>query len=63
VSSTIDQAALTTATMGLRSSVRTEIPGQRPEVWQRLEQLMTIVSKPHCEPEMTLTRMQGIGGC
>ena len=49
--------------MGLRSSVRTEIPGERPEVSHRLKQLMTIVSKLHREPEMTLTRMQGIGGC
>lgn len=53
--------ALTKATMGLRSVVRTE--RCRPEVSQRLKRASTIILKLTREPTMQLANMQDIGGC
>jgi putative GTP pyrophosphokinase len=55
------QYALTKATMGLRSMVRTE--GCQVEVSQRLKRLRTILDKLVREPTMQLSTMQDIGGC
>ena len=55
------QYALTKATIGLRSMVRTE--GCQVEVSQRLKRLRTILDKLVREPTMQLNRMQDIGGC
>ncbi|MGH7777369.1 MAG: RelA/SpoT domain-containing protein [Candidatus Dormibacterales bacterium] len=55
------QYALTKATMGLRSMVRTE--GCRVEVSQRLKRISTILDKLRREPTMALANMQDIGGC
>jgi hypothetical protein len=52
---------LTTATMGLRSAVRTE--RCEVEVSQRLKRVPTIVDKLVREPTMQLASMQDIGGC
>lgn len=52
---------LTKATMGLRSSVKTE--GCRIEVSQRLKRVPTILDKLVREPTLALANMQDIGGC
>ena len=55
------QYALTKATVGLRSMVRSE--GCVVEVSQRLKRMKTIVDKLRREPKMRLAAMQDIGGC
>jgi putative GTP pyrophosphokinase len=55
------QYALTKATMGLRSVVKTE--GFEVEVSQRLKRWATIIDKLLREPTMQLSTMQDIGGC
>jgi putative GTP pyrophosphokinase len=55
------QYALTKATMGLRSMVRTE--GCKVEVSQRLKRFPTILDKLVREPTMQLSTMQDVGGC
>jgi putative GTP pyrophosphokinase len=53
--------ALTKATMGLRSVVRTE--GCQLEVSQRLKRMTAVLDKLRREPTMRLASMQDIGGC
>lgn len=52
---------LRTATMGLRSRVKTE--KCEVEVSQRLKRIPTIIDKLYREPGMKLARMADIGGC
>lgn len=55
------QYALTKASMGLRSMVRTE---RCPvEVSQRLKRAITVINKLEREPTLALATMQDIGGC
>lgn len=56
------QRPLVTATMGLRSMVRTSGCAD-PQVSQRLKRLNTIIDKLTREPSMSLVTMQDIGGC
>ncbi len=53
--------ALTKATMGLRSVVRTE--HCELQVSQRLKRMTTILDKLRREPTMQLANMQDVGGC
>lgn len=55
------QVPLTKATMGLRSMVTTE--RCQLEVSQRLKRFGTILDKLCRQPEMSLARMQDVGGC
>ena len=55
------QYPLVKATMGLRSVVASE--GCSIEVSQRLKRVPTILDKLKRHPEMSLERMQDIGGC
>lgn len=57
----VHRLPLTSATMGLRSVVRTE--NCPIEVSQRLKRVPTIVDKLDREPTMQLANMQDIGGC
>lgn len=56
------QYALTKASQGLRSMVRTE-GCDGPKVSQRLKRFRTILDKLQRQPGMQLARMQDIGGC
>lgn len=54
--------ALTSATMGLRSVVKT-VGCTEVEVSQRLKRMVTIIDKLGRYPGMALAKMQDIGGC
>ena len=58
------QQPLSTCTVGLRSSVSTELWAGAPlNVSQRLKRFPTIIDKLMREPSLKLARMQDIGGC